>query len=63
MERTREGYGQIAEKPLHFQGAHLAWVAFSVKEDKTLNPLAVSGFGADRVVFESHHLADLLQQF
>ena len=36
---------------------------FAVKEDKAPNPLTVGLLGPDRIMFEAHHLADLVQQF
>jgi hypothetical protein len=34
-----------------------------MKEDVTLYPLPVSGFGADGIMLKAHYLADLVEEF
>lgn len=44
-------------------GAHLVGVASVMEENETLDPLEVSVFGADGVVFEVDGIAHPIQQF
>ena len=56
-------YGQVREKLLDLGGAHLARVAFVVKEDEAPDPTDVGLFGAGRVVLDSDGLTDAVEQF
>jgi hypothetical protein len=39
------------------------WMAFTVKQNKTLNPLHILPFGTDAIVLDTDTLADLIKEF
>jgi len=54
---------QMAQEPSHLRGAHVAWMAFPMKEYVALNPIAVSCFGADGIMLKAHYFAHLVEEF
>jgi hypothetical protein len=54
---------QITQETLHLRRPQLARMPLAVKENKPLDPLAVSLFRAQGIMFKPHHLAHLIQQF
>lgn len=54
---------QVGEEGGDFCRAHIAGMAHMMKADKARNPVGVRFLGADGIVFETQHIADLIQQF
>lgn len=53
--------GQVGQESLNFRAAHLFGVAFVMEEDVTFDPVEISGFGMERVMFEPEGFADLIE--
>jgi len=55
--------GQMSEKGFDFRAVHLGRVAFVEKEDEASDPIDISFFSTDRVMFDPQGMTDLIQQF
>jgi len=51
-------HGQVGEKGLDFGRAHVIGVALVMEQDVTPDPVQVSGFGANGVMFEADGVVD-----
>ena len=56
-------HGEVRQELLHLLEAHVARMAFVVKEDEAFDPADVGFFGAQAVVPGPNGVANLLQQF
>jgi hypothetical protein len=54
--------GQVGEEQFDFGGAHVAGMAFAVKEDVARRPLDIAVLGAGRVMANAGHLPQLIEQ-
>ena len=56
-------YRQITDERAHFGCSHFAGMTLGIKENIALDPFAVSSLGAQQVMLEAHHFAQLVQEF
>ena len=54
---------QMREERANLGFSHLVRVAFTVKEVELLNPMPVSLFGSEAVVFKTNDVAELIDEF
>ena len=54
---------QVYEESADFRHPHFTGVAFVMEENEAPNPLNVSFFGAEGIMFEAQRLPDQVQQF
>jgi hypothetical protein len=55
--------GERGEEVRDFRFSHIGGMTFVVEEDKLFDPVEVSLFGANAVMFEADDVADLIEEF
>lgn len=55
-------HGQVAQKGVHFGGAHIPGVPLSLKEDVSADPLQIGLFGAQAVVLDPEDFSNLIEE-
>jgi hypothetical protein len=55
--------GERGEKVRDFRFSHISGMTFVVEKDELFDPVKVSLFGANAVMFEADDLADLIEEF
>ena len=55
-------HGQVGQKLFDFEAIHLSGMPFVMEEDEAFDPVDVSLFGANRIMFGPHGVPNLIQQ-
>jgi len=64
LSRSRDVFidGEVRKKGAYFFGIQFARVTLAVKENESLDPIAIGFFGADTEVPEASDVGDLIEQ-
>jgi hypothetical protein len=54
---------QVGQECGHLRFRHLARVPFAMETDEADDPIGITAFGANTVVFQTHQIAYLLKEF